>query len=248
MTDPASSGLESSQPEAQSTEAAEPAVRFAKARRYVGLLIALAFMAIMFRQVESYPRGMSNFMARTMLTSIIGSTDRGVFARQMRVYEARCSYAQKTADDAVGPQARASAARNARSECDPEPMLHWAVDTLVRLGRREPNFFDLSQEYRALKKSAQDEQGLAYNQAPQMTTEMGARARQLLKPLIEEATAAEKWVARMILAMHALVLIVGIWGVVYRQALGSIAIAPLGWIFGFGRSSVQVAKEIHKKI
>lgn len=252
MTDPAISNTGSVQPDSKKVDdevaSAQPVVPYAKARRYLGLLIALGFMTVMFWQVERYPRGASNFMARTTLTSIIASTDRGVFAREMRVYEARCSYAQKTADDAVGPQTRASAARHARSECDPEPMLHWTVDTLVRLGRLEPKFFDLSQEYRALKTSAQDQQGLTFRQAPQMTDEMREIAGQLLKPLIVEALAAEKWVARMILVTHALVLLVGVWGVVYRQALGSIAIAPLGWIFGFGRSSVQVAKEIHKKI
>ena len=223
-------------------------MRFAKARRYIGLLIAIGFVAIMFWQVERYPSGLSNFVMRTSLTAIISSTDRGNYVRATRAYEARCSYAQQAADRAVGAFPKASANQQVRNECDPEPMLNWPVATLVRLGQFEPNFFELSQEYRALRSKIQEEQGLKYNQAPPMTPELSELAGKLLKPVIEEAAAAEQWVARMILSMHALVLVLGICGVVFRQALGSIAIAPLGWIFGLGVSGAKAAHEIHKKI
>lgn len=248
MTEPVNNDLESSQPDAKSIDGGEPAVRFAKARRYLGLLIALGFMVIMFQPVKNYPSGLSNFMARTMLTQLVVRTERGYFAKDMRAYEARCEAAQRSVDAQTDPNKKALSIQNARNQCDPEPMLGWNVDTLVRLARLDPDFLDQSQEYRALKKTALADQGLEFNQSPKMTPEMRDLAPKLLKPLIAEALAAEQWIARMILAMHALVLVVGIWGVVYRQALGSIAIAPLGWIFGLGVSGAKAAHEIHKKI
>jgi len=252
MTDPARNNTTNDQTDLANMDdfsaIAQPVVPYAKARRYLGLLITIGLMTFMFWQAKTYPKGISNFVLRTNLTAVIEESHRGQHAKNVHAFLGRCSYAQQIIDDAVDPETRSRAVLHAKSACNIEPILSLADSTMDRLRDRDPKFFDFLDEYRSLVKSELTKQGLSYGQIPEMTPEISEVTEQLLKPLIEEAIAAEKWVARMVFAMHALVLIVGIWGIKYRQALGSIAIAPLGWVFGLSRSGAKVAHEIHKKI
>lgn len=252
MTDPLSRPtLGSSKPAAQSPrgegQVGRHGVPYAKARRYVGLLIALAFVTFMFWQDGRYPKGASNFINRTILTRLIEMGDRGEFVRSMLEYEAKCTDAEKKVNSVDRPQDRIEAIRWANFACDLRMVLPLEQSFVSRVSQREPAYIELALEYRDLSERTSAEQGLA-NGSPSMTPELRERGKHLLRVLIDQGNADAVWIARMKLAMHALVLLAGVVGVMYRQALGSIAFAPLGWLFGLGRSGARAAQEIHKKI
>ena len=198
-----------------------------KAKGYFGLLIALTFLIVMHLQLDLRRLGEhAGFFQKTFTNGLVWSGGRGGFVYNYERTIENCESARRVDDCSSFPN-----------------RITYSEASLDRIKALDPEYEANFEKYLSLLNQAEQEEADIYSYPE--TKEV---AEKLLTSVHKEYLNAQTWLTRMNIFAHLLVVILSLFGLRYRRGLGHLASAPLRWAISAGKSGLETAKDIHKKI
>lgn len=229
----------------QPTDQNRPTV-FVKAKRYAGLFAVIALTVLLLAPSDrtDFPiRG--SYIASTNLSHLVGQNWRAKFVKMPTEYQRACKQAEVRAKS---PYSARQDMQSAINTCDPIHFLFLHGPAQEHALYVDSNYWDYIDEYSELAKVAREKQGIGQYDSPRPTPAMIAVVKKLTTIVDDMIPKARSWLVNMNLFAHLALAVFTFLGVRFREGVGAVLLAPIGWIFSIGKGSVEIAKEVHKKV
>jgi hypothetical protein len=224
----------------------KPSILLQKTKGYIGLILISSIAGVLLsptstRTELSYAVFESGYIYKTKLTVPLGENWRVPFVQKSRIYNIKCSVLQKS-DSNLKDGSVKKPYEWADAECKtPGYQIYKSEKAFDMAFQAEPDIVALTDKFAELREDAVRDQKIPASYAPQYTPEMlevRQRLVDVMKPIAERAIG---WLLLVNVMAHLAVVLLAALGIWYRHAIGTVVLAPFGWIFSLG-------KGIHRKI